>query len=144
MIPSAQEIFSDSQALTTSAASTNIIDLGAPGTTLGAPKARNQDIGKGRPIPIVVQLLAAAGGTSPTIQAALQVATDEAFSSPKTVRTSETITDGAAGARINIFYIPEDTDLRYLRLNYTTGGTSPTHTVWAGIVMADSTSDKSE
>ena len=37
MILSAQQIFSDGQALTATAVSTNLIDLGATGTVVGAP-----------------------------------------------------------------------------------------------------------
>lgn len=140
MIFSKQEMFSEAQAMTTSEASTNIIDLGAPGTVLGAPAARAQDVGKGRPIQILAQLDAAAGGTSPTISAALEVDNDVAFGSAKIVQTAPTITDGVGGQRIGLFVLPEGTDERYARINYTTGGTSPTHTVTAGVVLADETS----
>ena len=57
MILSAQQIFSDDQAVTATAISTNVIDLGAPGTPYDAAAALNQDIGKGCPIPVLVQLL---------------------------------------------------------------------------------------
>lgn len=140
MIFSKQEMFSEAQALTTTAASTNIIDLGAPGTVLGAPVARDQDVGKGRPIQIYAGLDVAAGGTSPTISAALQADNDVAFGSATTIQTAPTITDGAAGARIALFVLPEGVSERYIRINYTTGGTTPTHTVTAGVVLADSTS----
>ena len=140
MIFSKQEMFSEAQAITTTAASTNIIDLGAPGTVLGAPAARDQDVGKGRPIQIYAGLDVAAGGTSPTISAALEMDTTDAFSSATVVQTAPTITDGVAGQRIALFNLPEGVTERYIRLNYTTGGTTPTHTVTAGIVLADTTS----
>lgn len=140
MILSLEQLFSDSQNLTSSGASTNIIDLGATGTVLGAPAAQVRDIGKGRPIPILVQLAAAASGTSPTLDVALQVDTVSNFASATTVVTAPQKAGGAAGDRITLFYIPEGTNERYLRLNYTLGGTSPDYTVTAGIVLADSTS----
>ena len=136
MLLSAEQLFSDSQALTATGASTNIIDLGATGTVIGAPAALVRDIGKGNPIPIIVNLDVAAGGTSPTLDIAVQVDTTDAFSSPTTVATSEQVAGGAAGDSVYLdVYLPEGTNERYLRLNYTLGGTSPTYTLTAGVVM---------
>ena len=136
MLLSAEQLFSDSQALTATGASTNIIDLGATGTVLNAPAALVRDIGKGNPIPIIVNLDVAAGGTSPTLDIAVQVDTTDAFSSPTTVATSEQVAGGAAGDSVYLdVYLPEGTNERYLRLNYTLGGTSPTYTLTAGVVM---------
>lgn len=135
MLLSAEQLFSDSQALTATGASTNIIDLGATGTVIGAPAALVRDIGKGNPIPIIVNLDVAAGGTSPTLDIAVQVDTTDAFSSPTTVATSEQVAGGAAGDSVYLdVYLPEGTNERYLRLNYTLGGTTPTYTLTAGIV----------
>jgi hypothetical protein len=139
MLMSNQQLFSDSQALTATAASTNIIDLTATGTVLGAPTALVRDIGKGNPIPLSVRHMVASGGTSPTLVVAVQVDTVAAFSSPTTVLTSETFAGAAAGDEAYIeVYLPETVSQRFLRLNYTLGGTSPTFTVTAGIVMAKS------
>lgn len=135
MMLSAEQLFSDSQALTTTAASTNIIDLGATGTVIGAPAALVRDIGKGNPIPIIVNFDVAAGGTSPTLDIAVQVDTVENFASPTTVATATQVAGGAAGDSVYLdVYLPEGTNQRYLRINYTLGGTSPTYTVTAGIV----------
>jgi len=137
MLLSQQQLFSDAQAVTSTAPSTNLIDLGAPGTVLGAPAALIRDIGKGEPIPIVVRLLAAAGGTSPTLVVSVQVDNDVAFGSAKTVYTGPTVAGGTAGQELYLpVYLPEGTDERYLRLLYTTGGTSPTHSITAGVTMA--------
>lgn len=139
MLTSEQQLFSDAQAVTTSAASTNLIDLGATGTVLGAPAALVRDIAKGKPIPIYVRHLVAAGGTSPTFQVQVQIDTDSGFGSATTVATSESVAGAAAGQEQYVdVYLPEGTNERYLRLNYVTGGTTPTHTVEAGIVMAKS------
>ena len=141
MLFSQQQLFSDEQALTATAASTNIIDLGATGTVLGAPAALTRDIGKGNPIPIVVRLGADAGGTSPTLDVAVQVDTVENFASPTTVATATQKSGGTDGDEIYLdVYLPEGTNQRYLRLNYTLGGTSPTYTVTAGIVAAKQSS----
>lgn len=141
MLFSAEQLFSEAQAVTTTAASTNIIDLGATGTVLGAPAALVRDIGKGNPIPIVVRLLAAAGGTAPTLVVTVETDDNSGFSSTTIRATSKTITSGAAGEEVWLnVYLPEGTNERYLRLLYTTGGTSPTHSITAGIVAGKQSS----
>ena len=139
MIFSAQQIFSDGQALTATAASTNIIDLGATGTVYGAPAALTKDIGKGNPIEISITLDVDSGGTSPTLDVDVQVDTVENFASPTTVASSVQLAGGSAGDVIKLRFIPEDTNQRYLRLNYTLGGTSPTYTVTSGVVLGRQT-----
>ena len=139
MLFSAQNLFSEAQAITATEASTNIIDLGATGTVLNAPAALVRDIGPGEPIEIRIQLTVAAGGTSPTLVVTLEVDDNTGFSSTKIVGTSATITDGTAGQVVSIHWVPTGTDERYLRLLYTTAGTNPTHTITAGIVGANQT-----
>ncbi len=141
MIKSANQTFSDKQAVTATAVSTNVIDLGAPGSVLGAPTALKRDIGKGVPIPIVVQLTAAATGTSPTLQVELQVSDTENFASSTVVARSGTLAGGAEGQQLAPFYIPEGTKERYMRLNYVLGGTSPNYQISAFIPLA---SDQNE
>lgn len=141
MILSAQQTFSDGQALTATAASTNTIDLGATSTVLGAPSALVRDIGKGVRIPVVVSLDVDSGGTSPTIDVDLEVDDNDAFSSATVVASSQQLAGGSAGDRITLYWVPEGTNERYLRVNYTLGGTSPTYTVTAAIVAADQTND---
>ena len=141
MIFSAQQKFSASQVVTADAGSTNIIDLGATGTPLKAPSALVRDIGKGTPIPIVVQLDIAATGTSPTLLVTLQMDNDVAFGSPTTVATAQSIAGGAAGQRVTLYWIPEGTIERYIRLFYDVGGTSPSYQITAGIVAADHTNE---
>lgn len=137
MLMSEQQLFSDAQAVTTTAASTNLIDLGATGTPLGAPAALVRDIGKGKPIPIFVRLLAAAGGTSPTLDVTVQIDDNVGFASPTTVAAAAQVAGGAAGEEVYLdVYLPEGVNQRYLRLMYTAGGTTPTHSITAGVVMA--------
>lgn len=142
MMLSAEQIFSDSQALSGTGAdpSTNIIDLGATGTVLGAPAALVRDIGPGTPVEFIVQLDVAAGGTSPVLDVDVEIDTTDAFGSATIVASSQQHVAGAAGDRIQLnCTLPEGTNERYLRLNYTLGGTAPTYTVTAGIVAADQT-----
>lgn len=134
MILSEQQLFSDGQVATATAASTNIIDLGATGTVLKGSTALTRDIGKGRPIPIVVEVTAASG-TSPTLDVAVQMDTVENFASPTAVGPAPT--QMTAAGRVTLYVLPEQITERYLRLNYTIGGTSPSFTIDAGIVLAD-------
>lgn len=139
MILSKELLFSESQALTADAVSTNVIDLGATGTVKGAPVALKRDIGTGTPIDIVVQLEVAAGGTSPTLIVTVEVDDNSSFSSAKVVATSTQLAGGAVGDRIDINYLPQGTDERYMRLNYNLGGTSPTYTVSSFVPAAAQT-----
>ncbi len=141
MLLSKQQNFSEAQALTVTAASTNTIDLGATGTVLGAPVALIRDIGKGKRIDILVSLDVDSGGTSPTLDVTLEVDDNDAFSSATTVATAPQLAGGSAGDRVALYWIPEGTNERYVRLNYTLGGTSPTYTVTAGIVASDQTNE---
>lgn len=133
MILDNQTLFSDDQAITTTAASTNIIDLGpiAPGIV--------RDIGPGKPIPVLVQVTEdfdAAGAATLTV--AVQVDDNESFSSPKTVISTGALAlaDLVAGYQVKLDYIPRGTDERYLRLNYTVDtGPMTAGKIKAGILL---------
>ena len=133
-------LFSDAQAITATAASTNIIDTLATGTVYGAAAALSKDIGKGNRIPINIQVVEAFNNlTSLTID--LQVDSVEGFGSPKTV-VSQTIAlaDLIAGKVSTLHFVPAGADERYVRVNYTVTGVAPTTgKVSAGIVVAQQT-----
>lgn len=140
MLLSKQQTFSEGQVVTADAASTNVIDLGAPGTVLGAPAALVRDVGKGREVDIIVQLDSAPTGTSPTLDVDIEVDTVENFASPTIIASSQQKAGGAAGDRIQITgKLPEGANQRYIRLAYDVGGTSPSFVVTAAIVAADQT-----
>lgn len=130
MIFSAQNLLSDDQVITANAASTNTLDLGATGTPYGGAAALTRDVGKGTPVEFLVQLTANASGTSPTLQVDLQTSPDN---STWTTVESHTFTGGSAGDRWPFRFLPEGVEQRYVRMNYTVGGTSPSYTVAAGI-----------
>ena len=68
-----------------------------------------------------------AGGTSPTLQFEIQTDDNEGFASATVIGTSEEVGGLVAGQKI---VLPLGlTNERYLRLNFITTGTSPTHTV---------------
>lgn len=110
--------FSDAQALTATAASTNVIDLGSDAA-----------VGPGRPLWVVITIDVELDGTTPTFQAALQTDDNDSFASPTVIAESEQFSALAAVDKI-VIGVPYSNE-RYLRLNYTLGGTSPTVTVSA-------------
>lgn len=117
--------FSDAQALTVTAASTNVIDLESA-----------RQVGVGEVLYVVLTVDVALGGTSPTVDAVLQTDDNSGFSSAATVAAFKQLTDAAgnpgatAGSMIWIA-IPNHSVERYLRINYTLTGTSPTATLSA-------------
>lgn len=142
MIMDLTTLFSNAQPITATAVSTNIIDLGNPGTPYGAAQLK-RDIGKGASVPLVVNAVQTFNNlTSLTIS--VQKATDVAFTSPITVYQSPAypLADLAVGARYLLpDAIPVGVDLRYVRLNYTVAGTAPTlGQITAGVAMGDQTS----
>jgi hypothetical protein len=117
MIIDDQHLYSSAQALTGTAASTNLIDHKA-----------DRDMGIGTPLAVLITLdVAAAAGGSYAV--ALQTDDNSGFSSATTIG-SATITSGdAAGTRYIIQVPPSTTFERYTRLNYTvTGGCTATVT----------------
>ena len=116
MILDNQTLLSNQQAITATAASTNVIDLGPIGYGIV------RDIGKGKPIPILVQVTEAftAAGAA-TLTVALQTDDNAGFGSPKTAYTTAAIAlaDLKAGNQITLDYIPRGTNERFMRLYYT-------------------------
>ncbi len=131
MILDKQNLLSDDQAITASAASENIIDLGVA-----------RDIGKGTPIPFEVQVTEDFA-TLTSLTVALQVDDNASFSSAKTVISSAAIAaaDLVAGYKFNIGeYVPRGTDERYARLYYTVAGSNATAgAITAGVSMGSQT-----
>lgn len=126
MIVDNSEIFSDSQAITATADSTNTIDLGAPGTPYGAPVAVEQDIGKGlQRIPLAVNVTQGFNNlTSLTI--ALQVSPDNSTFKVVSQRTYLAAEIAAVGQLDFPAHFPNGTNARYAKLTYTVAGTAPT------------------
>lgn len=115
-----QNKVSDAQALTATAASTDFIDLGI-----------ERRIGTGEPMCFVVSCDVAMGGTSPTLTIAVQSDDNAGFSSAATVVAHPQLSALPAGARVVIPLAPGALTERFVRLNYTLGGTSPTVTLTA-------------
>tara|TARA_R110000787_G_C13443394_1_gene446758 strand:- start:37943 stop:38374 length:432 start_codon:yes stop_codon:yes gene_type:complete len=138
MIFSAQQLFSDDQAITASADSTNVIDLGVPGTPYGGAAAFTRDIGKGTKIPVLVQVTVAFNNLT-TLQVIISTGATTALG---TAIASQTIAlaDLVAGKQISIDVLPNDITERYLGIEYVVVGTAPTlGQVTAGITMGNQT-----
>ena len=125
MMTDAQLLFSDAQAITADAASTNLIDLGAV-----------RQIGQGEPMGIAILVDVAADSTTgdETYEFELQTDDNAAFSS-----ATEVLAQAITAARLtagSLHVIPLSPSIlplleRYIRLNYDVGGTTPTITVTA-------------
>ena len=142
MILDETTLLSDDQAITATAASTNYIDLGAAGTPYGAAAALERDVGKGNPIPFLVQVTENFN-TLTSLNIALQVDDNTSFSSATTVIDKDIVlADLVAGKQIPLDFLPKDVNERYARLNYTVTGTNPTlGKITAGISMGNQTNN---
>lgn len=123
MYVDAQLLFSDAQAVTADAASTNLVDLGV---------ARN--LFDGEPMAVVLQIDVAADGTTTDETYEFQIETDDNASfSSATDLIAHSI--GYASLTVNSLHvlpIPVGAAVeRYIRVYYNVGGTSPSVTVTA-------------
>lgn len=120
---------SNNQAVTETAVSENVIDLGVAG--------RNVGIGQNIPLRIAVTEDFA---TLTSLTVEVQTADDEAFSSPVTVVQTGAIAaaDLVSGYSFNIDSAPKGVTGRYMRLNYTVGGSNATAgKINAGVTMGN-------
>lgn len=116
-----QCLYSNDQAITTTADSTNVFDL-----------AKNS--GPGKPVRILIQVTTTfADGTSIAID--LETDDNTSFSSLSTIASVAAI--GVAtlvqGYKYNINFVPRDME-RYSRLEYTVSGTMTAGNITAGII----------
>lgn len=134
-------LFSDAQAITGDAASTNVIDLGAPGRAYGHAANLTRDVGKGECLPVHIQVVEAFN-TLTSLRVVIQSSSVENFGSDVQDEIEQTIPLAGltAGRTIAIQCIPPGTDRRYLRVYYDVVGTNPTTgKITAGIVLGSQT-----
>jgi len=122
MILDEQALFSNNQAVTADAASTNIVKLGTGEFAVGTP------------IPIFIQVTEAFNNLT-SLAIKVQTATDAAFTTPVEL-ASQTIllANLTKGAESSLNFLPKG-NLGYIRLYYDVTGTAPsTGKILAGIV----------
>lgn len=138
MIFSAQQLFSDDQAITASADSTNVIDLGVAGTPYDAAAALNQDIGKGAKVPFLAQVTEAFNNLT-TLEIKISTGATTALG---TTIVSQVIAlaDLVVGKQVALDVLPNGIVERYLGVEYVVVGAAPTTgKVTAGITMGNQT-----
>jgi len=139
MILSAEQLLSDQQAITGTAVSTNVINLGTPGTPVGGAAALSQDIGKGNKIPFVIQVTEAFNNlTSLTI--AIETGATTSLGTVVVSKTYALAAINSAGTQFSIDVVPNDVSEKYLGVRYTVSGSSPSAgAVTAGVTMGNQT-----
>lgn len=122
MIMDKTNLLSEAQAITVTARSTNIIDLGAPGTPVKG-NALIRDIGKGIKIPFLLRVNTAfTTGDAASLAIAIQTDNDEAFGSPLTIMS---VSGLLVASLVKGFvppgfdYLPHNIKERYLSVLYT-------------------------
>ncbi len=127
---------SPGQAITATAVSTNIVDLGALTTIPTSPSTSTavRDLGKGELIRLLCQVTVDFA-TLTSLTVAIQGSVDEAFTSPLTIVASQAIPVASlvAGYKFaGLDFVPRNFIYRYIRLNFTVAGSNAT----AGRVFA--------
>lgn len=126
MIISNQLVFSNNQAITATAASTDVIDLLAAGIVYGDVAALPHDRMRIKRIPLLFTVTEAFN-TLTSLAVAIQTDDNSGFSSATTVFThSFTLAQLVVGARLPIPVLPDGIREQYMRMNYTVTGTNPT------------------
>ena len=137
MILDMHALFSDAQAITGDAASTNSYDLGAPGIAPFNKVQLRRNIGKGVEIPLLIQVVEDFDELT-SLTVIVQTDEDVDFGSPKDVlQVVVPLAELVAGFIFPIDKVPRGIVERYLRLYYDVTGTDPNNgAITAGIVGA--------
>jgi hypothetical protein len=137
MIMDATLQFSNAQPITATTASTNVIDLGSTGSAYQAAAPLIRDIGGGEDTELLVTVSETFNNLT-SLNVAIEVATDAAFTTPKQVfRSPEYLAaDLVMGKK---YLLPDEfpvgTNQRYVRMTYNVTGTAPTTgKITAGVV----------
>lgn len=128
-------LLSNAQAITASAPSTDILDLGATGTVYRAASALIRDVGKGQDVAFDIQVVEDFNSLT-SLTVTLQTDDNTGFTSPRDVQSATLLlADLKAGKTSTIVRLPPGVNERYVRVFYTVTGTAPTTgRVTAGVV----------
>ncbi|MCI8008503.1 Bbp16 family capsid cement protein [Klebsiella pneumoniae] len=114
MLLDQQALFSAAQAITATAASTNVIDTGS-----------NKDVGKYGDIPLLIQVVEGFNNLT-SLTVTVQTDDNSAFSSAADVLSMTiNLASLVLGYKSPVITLPMKME-RYIRLNYTVTGTAPT------------------
>lgn len=114
MLLDQQALFSAAQAITATAASTNVIDTGS-----------NKDVGKYGDIPLLIQVVEGFNNLT-SLTVTVQTDDNSAFSSAADVLSMTIpLSSLVLGYKSPVITLPMKME-RYIRLNYTVTGTAPT------------------
>lgn len=114
MLLDQQALFSAAQAITATAASTNVIDTGS-----------NKDVGKYGDIPLIIQVVEGFNNLT-SLTVTVQTDDNSAFSSAADVLSMTIpLASLVLGYKSPVITLPMKME-RYIRLNYTVTGTAPT------------------
>lgn len=114
MLLDQQALFSAAQAITVTAASTNVIDTGS-----------NKDVGKYGDIPLLIQVVEGFNNLT-SLTVTVQTDDNSAFSSAADVLSMTIpLASLVPGYKSPVITLPMKME-RYIRLNYTVTGTAPT------------------
>lgn len=111
MILDADLQFSDAQVVTSTAASTNLIDM-----------ASIRDVAVGTPLYVLIYVSTALTNTG-TVTITIESDDNASFSSAVTQQTIGVLQTSAAGTKLIAPLYPADNNERYMRLKYTVSGT---------------------
>jgi hypothetical protein len=130
-------LFSDAQAITVDAASTNIMDLGAPGIVPYGQVQLVRNMGKAGEIPLLIQVVEDFA-TLTSLQVIVQSDSSSAFASPKDLISADIpVADLVAGYIFPIDKLPRGIKEQYIRLYFNVVGANATAgKITAGIVGA--------
>ncbi len=138
MILDLNAIFSNAQAITATAVSTNVIDLGVPGKVPYGNIQLLRNL-KGDAIPLLIQVNQTFNNLT-SLTFTVQGSVDEAFTSPIALETSPAIVLASLVAGFiyrPVVEVPRNNIYRFIRISYTVVGTAPTlGQVTSGIVAA--------
>jgi hypothetical protein len=127
MILNMNETFSENQAITATAISTNVITFPLTGTVVGEAAAVARNLGAGNEIPLMIQVTEAFA-TATTITFSLESSAVVGLTSATVHWTSPAIAIATLvpGYKLPVRILPDGTMLQYLGMRYTVGGASAT------------------
>jgi len=130
-------LFSDAQAITATAASTNALDFGAIGRVYGHAADLERDVARSVKIPLLVQVVEAFDNLT-SLKIDIELDSTTTFTPDKTITIGTfLLADLKAGFKVLWVLLPQGLSLRYAQLKYTVTGTAPTAgKITAGIVAA--------